>query len=117
MVYGTRSFGAHTAYSFWFVLGNKVLALWASLLFNAWLSDLETCFKMARTRLWRSLGLRSNGFGVEAEITAKLLRAGHRIWEVPITYAARTRTEGKKLQWTDGIEALWIILRIRLFAR
>lgn len=114
VVYGTRSFGAHTAYSFWYVIGNKVLALWASFLFNTWLSDVETCFKMAETRTWRSLGLRSRGFGIEAEATGKFLRTGHRIYEVPIAYQARTREEGKKLSWTDGVQALWILARERM---
>jgi dolichol-phosphate hexosyltransferase len=117
VAYGTRSFGAHTAYSFWFVLGNKLLAFWTSFLFNAWVSDIETCFKMARTELWRSLKLRSDGFGVEAETTAKVLRSGRRIWEVPIHYSARDRSEGKKLRWEDGVTGLWIVLRIRLLGR
>jgi dolichol-phosphate hexosyltransferase len=114
VVYGTRSFGAHTAFSFWYVIGNKVLALWAGFLFNSWLSDVETCFKMAGTSVWRNLGLRSDDFGIEAEMTARVLRTGHRIYEVPIGYRARTRVEGKKLSWTDGVRALWILFRIRL---
>jgi glycosyltransferase involved in cell wall biosynthesis len=114
VVYGTRSFGAHTAYSFWYVIGNKVLALWASFLFNTWLSDVETCFKMAETSTWRALDLRSDDFGIEAEATGRLLRAGYRIYEVPIEYRARTRLEGKKLDWADGVRALWILFRIRL---
>jgi glycosyltransferase involved in cell wall biosynthesis len=114
VVYGTRSFGSHTAYSFWYVLGNRFVNLWASFLFNAWLTDVETCFKLARTEIWRSLDIRSSGFGLEAEATAKFLRDGHQIYEVPIGYKARTREEGKKLDWTDGVEALWILLRIRL---
>ena len=117
VAYGTRSFRGHTAFSFWYVMGNKVLAWWASFLFNTWLSDVETCFKMAETELWRSLHLRSDGFGIEAEATSKFLRSGERIYEVPIRYRARTREEGKKLRWTDGIEALWIILRIRVLGR
>jgi glycosyltransferase involved in cell wall biosynthesis len=117
VAFGTREFGAHTAYSFWFVIGNKVLAFWTSFLFNAWVSDVETCFKMAHTHLLRSLHLRSNGFGIEAETTAKVLRSGHRIWEVPISYRARSRAEGKKLRWQDGVHALWICLRIRLLGR
>jgi dolichol-phosphate hexosyltransferase len=115
VAYGTRSFGAHTAYSFWYVIGNRVLGLWASFLFNAWLSDVETCLKMAPTSLWLDLGLRSNGFGIEAEVTGKLLKRGLRIFEVPIYYRARSRSEGKKLRWTDGVQALWILLRVRLF--
>jgi glycosyltransferase involved in cell wall biosynthesis len=114
VVYGTRTFGAQTAFSFWYVLGNRVVNLWASLLFNTWLSDVETCFKMAPVELWRSLRIRSNGFGIEAETTGKLLRAGYVIYEVPISYRARTRIQGKKLQWTDGVAALWILLRQRL---
>jgi len=113
VVYGTRAFGSHTAFSFWFVMGNKLLALWANVLFNCYLSDLETCFKMVRTDIMRGLDLRSDDFDIEAEITAKLLRAGHRPFEVPINYKARTREQGKKIQWQDGIRALWVIARIR----
>ena len=117
VAFGTRTFGAYTAYSFWYVVGNKVLAIWASFLFDTWLSDVETCFKMARTDVWRSLALRSNGFGIEAEATGRILRLGHRIYEIPISYRARTRLEGKKLDWTDGVAALWILLRVRLGPR
>jgi dolichol-phosphate hexosyltransferase len=117
VVYGTRSFGSHTAFSFWYVIGNKFLSLWASFLFNTWLSDIETCFKLAPVEVWRSLDLRSDGFGIEAECTGKFLRARHRIYELPIEYKARGREEGKKLRWTDGVEALWILLRVRLFGR
>jgi dolichol-phosphate hexosyltransferase len=114
VVYGARSYGGHAAYSFWFVLGNKGLALWASFLFDAWLTDIETCLKVAPTRLWRAVDLQSNGFGIEAEVTGKLLTMRERIFEVPISYKARGREEGKKIQWTDGVAALWILLRIRL---
>ena len=114
IVYGTRSFSSHSSFSFWYVLGNKFVNLWASFLFNTWLEDVETCFKMADTTLWRSLNLRSNGFGIEAEATGKFLRSGAKIYEVPISYKARTREEGKKLRWTDGVGALTILLRVRL---
>jgi glycosyltransferase involved in cell wall biosynthesis len=117
VAYGTRSFGGHTAFSFWYVIGNKVVALWTSMLFDTWLSDVETCFKMADAALWRSLNLRSDGFGIEAEATAKFLRSGEQIYEVPISYRARKREQGKKLRWTDGLEALWIALRVRLLGR
>ena len=117
VVYGTRSFGAHTAYSFWFVIGNHFLSFFTSFLFNTWISDIETCFKVARTEAWKALSLTSNGFGIEAEATAKFLKAGHRIYEMPIQYKARTREEGKKLNWTDGLAAIWILVRIRLFGR
>lgn len=116
VVYGARSYGGHAAYSFWFVLGNKMVALWASMLFDAWLTDVETCLKLAPTHMWREVGITSSGFGIEAELTGKLLARGERIFEVPISYRARGREEGKKIQWTDGVEALWILLKIRLRA-
>jgi len=117
VVYGTRSFGSNAAYSFWYVMGNKLVAFWASLVYDAWLSDVETCLKVAPTSLWREVGLRSSGFGIEAEVTGGFLRRGERIYEVPISYKARSREEGKKITWVDGVEALWILLRIRLFGR
>jgi glycosyltransferase involved in cell wall biosynthesis len=115
--YGSRSFGAHTAFSFWYVIGNRILSFWASFLFDTWLSDIETCFKVAPTETWRSLDLRSDDFGIEAEFTGKLLRDKKSIFEMPIAYKARPREEGKKLVWTDGVKAMWILLRIRLFRR
>ena len=117
VVYGKRSYGGHAAYSFWYVIGNKALAFWASFLYDAWLSDIETCLKVAPTALWRTVSLKSSGFGIEAEVTGKFLRAGERIFEVPISYRARGREEGKKIQWTDGVAALWILARIRLRGR
>jgi len=117
VVYGTRQFGAHTAYSFWYVMGNTMLAFFASLLYDTWLTDVETCFKMANTEIWRSLDLRSDGFEIEVEFTGKVLRSGERIFEQPISYKARGREEGKKLQWTDGVRALWVLTRIRARGR
>jgi dolichol-phosphate hexosyltransferase len=117
VVYGTRSFGSNAAYSFWYVIGNKLVAFWASFLFDAWLSDVETCLKVAPTELWRDVAPRASGFGIEAEVTGGLLRRGERIYEVPISYSARSREEGKKITWVDGVDALWILLRIRLFGR
>ncbi len=117
VVYGKRSFATHSAFSFWYVMGNKIVSFWASFLYNAWLSDLETCLKLAWRDIWESLELKQNGFGIEAEATGKFLLRGHRIQEVPINYRARSREEGKKLQWTDGVQALFILLRIRLFGR
>jgi len=117
VVFGTRSFGSHTAYSFWYVMGNKVVTHAANVLFNSWISDLETCYKMLPVQLLREIDVRSSGFGMEPEITAKLLCRGIRPYEVPIAYRARSRAEGKKLTWRDGIEALWVLLRIRLVTR
>ena len=113
VVYGTRTFSAHSAYSFWYVLGNRGVTLVANALFNSWISDLETCFKLLPTALYRELDVRSAGFGMEAELTGKLLRRGLRPYEVPITYRARRRDEGKKLTWRDGVAALWILARVR----
>jgi glycosyltransferase involved in cell wall biosynthesis len=114
VVYGNRVFGAHAAYSFWYVMGNKAITTAANVFFNSYLGDLETCFKLMPVTLFRSLGIRSHGFGIEAEITAKLLRRKIRPYEVPISYRARTRAEGKKITWKDGIEALWILGRERV---
>lgn len=114
VVYGTRTLGSHNAYSYIYVLGNKGVTTWANILFNRYISDLETCFKLIPAALYRDLDVRSAGFGMEAEITGKLLRRGIRIYEVPISYKARSRAEGKKLTWRDGVEAVWILLRERL---
>jgi hypothetical protein len=84
------------------------------MLFNCYLGDLETCFKLMPVELYRSLDIRSKGFGMEAEVTGKLLRRRYRPYEVPISYRARTREEGKKITWQDGVEALWILTRERL---
>lgn len=113
VVFGTRTFSAHSAYSFWYVMGNRGVTMAANMLYNSWLSDLETCFKLLPTALYRELDVRSAGFGMEAEITGKLLRRGLRPYEVPITYRARQRSEGKKLTWKDGVAALWILARVR----
>jgi len=117
VVYGTRTFGAHNSYSYVYVLGNKGVTMCANLLFNCYLSDLETCFKLIPAGMFRELRLRQTGFGMEAEVTGKLLRRGVRPYEVPITYKARTREAGKKLTWRDGVEAVWILLRTRLAAQ
>jgi hypothetical protein len=117
VVYGTRTFTSHTSYSFWFVLGNYGVTTVANVLFNCYIRDLETCFKLLPLKLYRELDVRSAGFGMEAEVTGKLLRRGYRPYEVPISYRARTRAEGKKLTWRDGLEAVWILLRVRLTGR
>jgi glycosyltransferase involved in cell wall biosynthesis len=114
---GTRTFSPHIAFSFWYVLGGKVLSFVTSALFNRWVSDVASCMKIGPTDVWRSLDLRSDGFALEAELTAKLLRSGERIYETPISYRARSRAEGKKLDWTDGLSSLWVVLRIRFLGR
>ncbi|BCL14741.1 glycosyltransferase family 2 protein [Micromonospora sagamiensis] len=113
VVYGNRTFGSHSAYSFWYVMGNKGVTTAANVLFNSYIGDLETCFKLMPVELYRSLDVRSRGFGMEAEVTGKLLRRRIRPYEVPISYRARGREEGKKITWKDGVEALWILGRER----
>ncbi|WFE37463.1 glycosyltransferase family 2 protein [Micromonospora sp. WMMD998] len=113
VVYGNRTFGSHSSYSFWYVMGNKGVTLAANMLYNSYIGDLETCFKLMPLELYRSLQVRSRGFGMEAEVTGKLLRRRIRPYEVPISYRARGREEGKKITWKDGVEAIWILARER----
>lgn len=114
IVFGSRAWFSHTAFSFWFVMGNKLVTLVTNILFNSYISDVETCYKVLPTSVARSLELESRGFEIEVEIAAKLLRAGHRIYEVPVDYTARTRAEGKKLYWQDGLRAIRALIRYRL---
>ena len=114
VVYGNRSFGSHSSFSFWYVMGNRAVTTYANMLFNCYIGDLETCFKLMPLALYRSLDVKSRGFGMEAEVTGKLLRRGVRPYEVPISYRARTREEGKKITWKDGVEALAILARERV---
>ena len=116
VVFGTRGFGSHSAFSFWYVMGNKAVTLAANLLFNSWLADIMTCHKAMRTDLFRSLDLRSTGFTIEPEITAKVLSAGYQIYEVPVRYNARGREEGKKLTALDGVRVLLTLIRCRAAA-
>ena len=114
VVYGTRGFAGHSAYSYWFVVGNRLVTTATNILFNCYIQDMETGFKVMRTSLMRRLGLRGNRFDIEPEITGRILRLGYRIYEVPIDYSARTRAQGKKLTWRDGVKALFVLARIRL---
>jgi glycosyltransferase involved in cell wall biosynthesis len=114
VVYGVRKFGASTAHSFWFVIGNRVNTFTANALFNTWISDLHTCLKLMPAALFRELPLKENRFGLDTELTAMLLARGVRPYEVPIHYKARSREEGKKLTWGDGVHATRILLQIRL---
>jgi dolichol-phosphate hexosyltransferase len=114
VVYGTRTFGSHNAYSYFYVLGNRGVTTFANVLFNRYISDLETCFKLMPLGFYRKLDIKAAGFGMEAEVTGKILRAGVRPYEVPISYKARSREAGKKLTWKDGVEAIWILARERV---
>ncbi|HZN15274.1 MAG TPA: glycosyltransferase family 2 protein [Acidimicrobiales bacterium] len=112
-VYGTRLWQAHTAYSFWYVMGNRAVNVAANVIYNVWLSDCMVGMKLVKTDLFRDLALRENGFGFDAEVTARLLRRGTRIYEVPVKYRARKREEGKKLTAVDGLRMLRVFLRCR----
>jgi glycosyltransferase involved in cell wall biosynthesis len=114
VVYGTRSWASHAAFSFWYVMGNKAVTQATNVLYNCWISDVMTCHKAMSTELFRSLKLRERGFAIEPEITARVLLAGERIYEVPITYKARSREEGKKLTALDGLRVLRTLVLCRL---
>jgi glycosyltransferase involved in cell wall biosynthesis len=117
VVYGVRDFEAHSAFSFWYVMGNKAVSLAANVLFNTWLSDIMTCHKVLPTALFRALPLRESGFAFEAEITARLVASGVRIYEVPVSYRARSREAGKKLTAVDGLRVVRTLARCRLARR
>jgi glycosyltransferase involved in cell wall biosynthesis len=113
VVFGTRSWSSHSAYSFWYVMGNKGVTFATNVIYNCWISDVMTCHKAMSTELFRSLRLRERGFAIEPEIAARVLRSGERIYEVPISYSARSREEGKKLTALDGLRVLRTLLRCR----
>ena len=113
-VFGERAFDGYTSHSFLFVLGNRGVTLAANILFNVYIRDLMTCHKVLRTEVFRSLPLREPGFGIEAEIAARLLQRGERIFELPVRYRARSNEEGKKLTATDGLRVLRTLVRCRL---
>ena len=116
VVYGSRFLGEHKAMYFWHSVGNKFLTLVANILFDTTLTDMETCYKVFTADIARQLRLRSERWGVDPEITAKILRTGHRIYEVPISYAGRERWEGKKINaMRDGPKVLLTLLRYRFF--
>ena len=114
-VYGSRLMGGapQRVHLFWHKVGNGVLSFLTNLLFNSTLSDMETCYKMIRTDVLRELNLVSNGFSIEPEITAKILKRKLRVYEMPISYYGRTYEEGKKITWMHGFGALWTLLKYR----
>ncbi len=115
VVYGARFLGGpHRVLYFWHYCGNKFLTLLTNILFNINLNDMETCYKVFRKEALAGVEIVSNRFGFEPEITAKMVKSGQRIYEIPISYFGRTYEEGKKITWKDGIVALWTLLRFRL---
>jgi glycosyltransferase involved in cell wall biosynthesis len=113
VVYGSRFLGRHRVFLFSHYLGNCLLTFVTNVLYNTMLTDMETCYKVMRVEVLRSMSLRSNGFGIEPEMTAKIFKGGYRVYEVPITYDGRGYDEGKKIGWRDGVVALWVLLRCR----
>ncbi|MFH1710134.1 MAG: glycosyltransferase family 2 protein [bacterium] len=113
VVYGSRFSANPEKMSFAHYLGNKVLTIATNIFYGTKLTDMETCYKMVKAPIFKSLKLRANRFDFEPEITAKLLKSGKRIVEIPISYEGRSWTEGKKITWKDGIAALWSIIKYR----
>jgi glycosyltransferase involved in cell wall biosynthesis len=114
VVFGSRFLGRHRVFLFTHYLGNRVLTLMTNVLYNTMLTDMETCYKMMRADVLRSMSLESDGFGIEPELTAKIFKRGYRVYEVPITYDGRGYNEGKKITWRDGVVALWVLLKFRV---
>ena len=114
VVYGSRFLGGpRKAMFFSHMLGNKLLTLFSNILFDTILSDMETCYKVFTREVAEQLDLQSPGWGFDPEITAKILKRGYRIYEVPISYTGREYVEGKKISWRDGLTVMWTLLKYR----
>lgn len=113
VVYGSRFCQKHKARYLTYYLGNRLLVAMTNLLYNAKLTDMETCYKVFKGDVIKKFELRENRFGFEPEITAKILKAGYKIREVPISYQCRSFKEGKKISWKDGVKALYCLLKYR----
>ncbi len=114
-VFGSRFLGGpHRVLYFWHSVGNGLLTLVSNMFTDLNLTDMETCYKMVRADLLKSLPLSANRFGIEPELTARLAQARARIYELPISYAGRTYAEGKKISWKDGFSAFWHILKCNI---
>ena len=119
IVYGSRFAGAgpHRVLYFWHMVGNRFLTLLSNMFTNLNLTDIETCYKMFRKEVIQSIEIKEDRFGFEPEITAKIARKHYKIYEVGISYAGRTYSEGKKIRWKDGIRALYVILKYNIWSR
>jgi len=115
VVYGSRFVGseAHRVHLFWHMLGNRMLTTLSNMMTNLNLTDMETCYKVFRKEVVRSMKLVSNSFTIEPELTARVAKGRWRVYEVGISYAGRDYAEGKKITWRDGVAALWAIFRFR----
>ncbi len=116
VVFGSRFMGdSHRVLFFWHMIGNKLLTFFSNMLTNLNLSDMETGYKAFRTGVIRDIKLKSDRFGFEPEITAKVAKGRYRIYETSVSYAGRTYEEGKKINWKDGVAAFWHIIKFNLF--
>lgn len=114
VVYGSRFLGGpQRVHYFWHYVANKFLTLFSDVMTNLKLTDMETCYKVFRKEVLQGIQVRSNRFGFEPEITAKISKGKWRVYEVPISYAGRTYEEGKKITWKDGVQAVWCIIRFK----
>lgn len=115
VVFGSRFLGGpQRVHYFWHYVANKFLTLLSDMCTNLKLTDMETCYKVFRREVLKEIQIKSNRFGFEPEITAKVAKGNWRVYEVPISYAGRTYEEGKKITWKDGIHALWCIIRYQI---
>jgi glycosyltransferase involved in cell wall biosynthesis len=114
VVYGSRFLGPHKAMYFWHTVGNKILTLITNILFDTTLTDMETCYKVFTADIAHNLKLKSDRWGFDPEITAKILKTGNRIYEVPISYTGREFWEGKKISWKDGLVVIVTLIKYRL---
>jgi glycosyltransferase involved in cell wall biosynthesis len=115
VVYGSRFLGGpQRVHYFWHYVANKTLTLLSDMATNLKLTDMETCYKVFRREVLKDIQIKSDRFGFEPEITAKVAKGNWRVYEVPISYAGRTYEEGKKITWQDGVQALWCIIRYKL---
>ena len=112
-VYGSRFLGPHRVFLYWHYAANRLLTWIDNVLYDTMLTDMETGYKAVRTGVLREMGLRSSTFDIEPEITAKLLRRGHRIVERPVRFQPRSRAAGKKIGWRDGVHAVGVLIRHR----
>lgn len=115
VVYGSRLSGGRPSRSFMFthLIGNKILTLFTNILYNTTLTDMETCYKAFKSNIIKNINIKSNKFDFEPEITAKVLKKGCKLYEMPISYYGRDYTEGKKITWKDGISAIFTLLKYR----
>lgn len=113
VVYGSRFLGGgpHRVHFFWHYVGNKLLTLLSNMFTNLNLTDMETCYKLFRTEIIKGINLKEKGFGIEPEITAKIAKTKCRIYEIGISYFGRSYDEGKKINWKDGLKAIFLIVK------